>query len=260
MLEYITVLFIVVVAAFLYLLYRKRSKGKGRGTEKDALFPSCLDSLALGLAHEIRNPLSILSVNLQLLEEEISDTANGRGETVRMRVQGLKREVQRLDDVVSDFLRFARDERPRFVEQDVNKVVDEVVDFVAPEARKNDIEVDRRYESGLPPVRLDINLFKQALLNMIINAQQAMPGGGKLLVRTAYKDGQVQIEIADTGTGIRDAEFKKIFEVYYSTRENGTGLGLPTVKRIVEGHGGTISVESEQGKGSNFIVRLPLGR
>ncbi|MEE9558957.1 MAG: HAMP domain-containing sensor histidine kinase, partial [Candidatus Brocadiales bacterium] len=81
-----------------------------------------------------------------------------------------------------------------------------------------------------------------------------------LLVRTAYKDGQVQIEIADTGTGIRNAEFKKIFEVYYSTRENGTGLGLPTVKRIVEGHGGTISVESKQGKGSNFIVRLPLGR
>lgn len=248
------------VAAFLYILYRTRGKGVSRRTENGSSPPPYLDSLALGLAHEIRNPLSVLNVNLQLLEEEICDNTNGRGETIKKRVRGLHREVQRLEEVVSDFLRFAHEERPRLEEHDVNRVVDEVVDFVAPEARKNNVVVERRYEPALPPLRLDVNLIKQALLNMIINAQQAMPEGGRISIRTAQKNGCIQIEVADTGIGIPGSEFDKIFEVYYSTRKNGTGLGLPTVKRIVEEHGGTITVESEKGKGSNFIVRLPLGR
>lgn len=256
----LAVLIVVTVAMLLYVFYRRKSKGKAHRTKKDLWLPPYLDNLALGLAHELRNPLSILNVNLQLLEEEVNNSINDRGENVKKRVQGLQREVQRLEEVVSDFLRFAHEERPRFVEHNVNKVVDEVVDFVAPEARKNNITVDRCYESGLPSLRLDVNLIKQALLNMIINAQQAMPAGGKLSIRTAHKNGQIQIEVADTGIGIPATEFDKIFDVYYSTKKKGSGLGLPTVKRIVDEHGGTISVRSEKGKGSNFIIQLPLRR
>ena len=257
---FLVVAVIIAAAAFLYALYRIRGKGELRKTQNTASLPPHLDSLALGLAHEIRNPLSVLNVNLQLLEEEVGDNVNGRRETVKKRLQGLQREVQRLEEVVSDFLRFAHEERPRFEEHDVNKVVDEVVDFIAPEARKNNIVVDRCYGPALPYLRLDVNLIKQALLNMIINAQQAMPEGGKLSIRTVQKNDCIQIEVADTGNGILSNEFEKIFEVYYSTKKNGTGLGLPTVKRIVEEHGGTITVESEKGKGSNFIVKLPLKR
>lgn len=255
----LVVVILVVVAAFLYILYRRQGKGELHKTKSGLSLPPYLDSLALGLAHEIRNPLSILNVNLQLLEEEISGSINSRGEIIKKRVQGLQREVQRLEEVVSDFLRFAHEERPRLEEHDVNEVVDEVVDFVAPEARKNNIVVDRCYEPTLPSLRLDVNLIKQALLNMIINAQQAMPEGGKLSIRTARKNGCIQIEVADTGIGMLSDEFEKIFEVYYSTRKNGSGLGLPTVKRIVEDHGGTITVKSKKDKGTNFIVRLPLG-
>lgn len=257
--SFFAVVILIGVAALLYALYRKRA-GLHRKAGKNRTHPPSLDTLALGLAHEIRNPLSVLSVNLQLLEEEIGNETNGRREVAKNRIQGIQREVQRLEEVVSDFLRFAHDERPRFEEHDVNKVVDEVVDFVAPEARKNNVEVDRCYEPGLPPIRLDASLIKQALLNMIINAQQAMPEGGKLSIRTVHDSDAIRIEVVDTGIGINSTEFDRIFEVYYSTRKNGTGLGLPTVERIVEEHGGTITVNSEQGKGSSFVVRLPLNR
>ncbi|MFQ5862340.1 MAG: nitrogen regulation protein NR(II) [Candidatus Brocadiales bacterium] len=254
------VLILIAVATSLYIISRRKSTGRIQKTKKHLSPPPYLDTLALGLAHEIRNPLSILSVNLQLLEEEIRDSANGRGETIKKRVQGLQREVQRLEEVLSDFLRFAHEERPRFAEHNANDVVDAVVDFVAPEAKKNNIVISKFYDPNLPALNLDATLIKQALLNMIINAQQAMPGGGKLSIRTSRKNGWIQIEIADTGIGIHRTKFNKIFEIYYSTRKKGTGLGLPTVKRIVEEHGGTISVESEEGKGSNFIVQLPIRR
>ncbi|MEE9514810.1 MAG: ATP-binding protein [Candidatus Brocadiales bacterium] len=259
--SYYIVAVIITLAAFSYVLYRRRSKSNILKTGKKLHHPPpSLDTLALGLAHEIRNPLSVLSVNLQLLEEEVGDGTNNRGEVVKKKVQDLQREVQRLEEVVSDFLRFAHEERPRFAEHDVNKVVDEVVDFIAPEARRNNIVIDRCYETSIPPVKLDANLIKQALLNMMINAQQAMSGGGKLSIRTTRKNDSLQIEVADTGSSIHSTDFGKIFEVYYSTKKNGTGLGLPTVERIVEEHGGTVSVNSEEGKGSSFIVQLPLRR
>lgn len=255
----LVVLASVAVIISLYILYRRNSAGKEDKAER-VKAPPYLDTLALGLAHEIRNPLSTMSVNLQLLEEEIGEVMNGQGKAIKRRIQGLQQEVQRLEEVLSDFLRFAHDERPKYAMHDVNRVVDDVVDFVAPEAKRNDIVIDRHYDLSLPPLSLDAALIKQALLNMLINAQQAMPDGGRLSIRTARKGNCVQIEVADTGVGINRTEFDKIFEVYYSTRERGTGLGLPTVKRIIEEHGGAISVESEKGKGSNFIVYLPLKR
>ncbi|MFQ5957469.1 MAG: nitrogen regulation protein NR(II) [Candidatus Brocadiales bacterium] len=252
------VLILIAIATPVYILYRRKNAAKTHKTEKGLSLPPYLDTLALGLAHEIRNPLSTLSVNLQLLEEEIGDNTDAQRAAVRNRIQGLQRAVQRLEEVVSDFLRFAHEERPKFAEYDVNKVVDEVIDFAAPEAQKNNIAIDRCYEHALPLISLDATLIKQALLNMIINAQQAMPEGGKLSIRTARKNGWIQIEVADTGIGIHKSNFDKIFEVYFSTKKKGTGLGLPTVKRIIKDHGGTIFVESKEGKGSNFVVQLPL--
>lgn len=248
---------LAVVSISIYFLYQRRTT---QGPKKDPSLPPYLGTLAQGLVHEIRNPLSTFSVNLQLLQEELEDGLNGKALNTKKRINTLQKEVQRLEEVLSDFLRFAREEKLELKEHDVNRLLDEVVDFIAPEAKKNNILIERDYGPNLPSSLIDATLIKQALFNIIINAQQAMPNGGRLYIRTLLRGRDIQIEIRDTGVGIPRASFDKIFQVYYSTKKRGTGLGLPTVKRIVEGHGGTVAVESEEGKGSNFVVRLPLRR
>ena len=238
---------------------------------------TALSTLADGLAHELRTPLSTISLNLQLLQEELQTivgsppqpalersegadtTLNEKAEAALKRVCVLQKEIQRLEEILSDFLRFAKGGSLELLEQDINQVVDEVIDFIAPEAKRNGIEVVRDYAPDMPIVRLDTGLIKQAILNITINAQQAMPQGGRLSVSTSHKEGYVHIEVTDTGTGIPRHHQDKIFQAYFSTKKKGTGLGLPTAKRIVEGHGGSISVESTEGRGSSFIIQLPLG-
>ncbi|HHT9133168.1 MAG TPA: two-component system sensor histidine kinase NtrB [Candidatus Tripitaka californicus] len=248
---------------------------------------TALSILADGLAHELRTPLSTISLNLQLLQEELQTvvgsppqvenpesppsfgrtpsfgradtTLNEKAGVALKRVCVLQKEIQRLEEVLSDFLRFAKGGSLELLEQDINQVVDEVIDFIAPEAKRNGIEVVRDYAPDLPIVRLDTGLIKQAILNIIINAQQAMPQGGRLSVSTSHKEGHVHIEVTDTGTGIPRHHQDKIFQAYFSTKKKGTGLGLPTAKRIVEGHGGSIFVESTEGRGSSFIIQLPIG-
>jgi signal transduction histidine kinase len=243
--------------------------GAGPALERSEGVDTALGTLAAGLAHELRTPLSTISLNLQLLQEELQTvvgsqpqadtTLNGKAEVALKRVCVLQKEIQRLEEVLSDFLRFAKGGSLELLEQDINQVVDEVIDFIAPEAKRNGIEVVRDYAPDLPIVRLDTGLIKQAILNIIINAQQAMPQGGRLSVSTSHKEGHVHIEVTDTGTGIPRHHQDKIFQAYFSTKKKGTGLGLPTAKRIVEGHGGSISVESTEGRGSSFIIQLPLG-
>jgi signal transduction histidine kinase len=222
-------------------------------------FPT-LSSLAAGLAHELRTPLSTISLNLQLLQEELQICLNGKTAAPLSRISVLQKEIQRLEEILSDFLRFAKDGNLERTEQDINQVVGEVVDFVAPEAKRNNIEIVRDYALNLPVVKVDTNLFKQAVLNLVINALQAMPQGGRLLVSTSLNGSDVLAKFSDSGEGIPPAELSRIFQPYYSTKKKGTGLGLPTVKRIVEEHGGSISVESKLGEGSSFTIKLPVGR
>ena len=240
--------------------------GAGPALERSEGVDTALSTLADGLAHELRTPLSTISLNLQLLQEELQTvvgsepaTLDGKAEATLKRVCVLQKEIRRLEEILSDFLRFAKGGSLELLEQDINQVVDEVIDFIAPEAKRNGIEVVRDYAPDMPIVRLDTGLIKQAILNITINAQQAMPQGGRLSVSTSHKEGHVHIGVTDTGTGIPRRHQDKIFQAYFSTKKKGTGLGLPTARRIVEGHGGSISVESTEGRGSSFIIRLPLG-
>lgn len=248
----------LLVLFFTYYLYRRK---RGFSTERkvETIQSPPLSTLAAGLAHELRTPLSTISLNLQLLQEELQACLNGKAEEPLKRICVLQKEIQRLEEVLSDFLRFAKGRSPKLIEQDINQVVDEVIDFVAPEAKKNNIEVIRNYAPNLPIVKIDTGLIKQAILNLIINAQQAMPTGGKLSVITYLKGEKVYVEVTDTGMGISPPNLDKIFQAYYSTKKKGTGLGLTTTKLIVEEHGGSISVESARGKGSSFTIQLPVG-
>ena len=160
-------------------------------------------------------------------------------------------------DVSNDFLRFARVQEVETVPADLAAVVEEVVDFFNPTARAANIEIKTYVPGDLPPVVLDVELFKQVLLNLLLNAQQAMPDGGEVTIQGRTEPGAIFLSVIDTGKGMTPEVTAKIFRPFFSTRPGGTGLGLATTRKIVVAHGGTIEVESEVGRGSKFTVRLP---
>jgi len=213
--------------------------------------------LAGGLAHEIRNPLSTMSLNLDLLAEEFQHPEDQRTRRVLQKIERLRRESQRLQDILENFLRFARVQDLRREPADLNQTVEELRDFFEPQAMAQGIVIRTQYEPDLPRMTLDTELFRQALLNLFINARQAMPDGGELLLRTRREGNWNCLEVTDTGFGMSEDVRSRVFDAFYSTRAGGSGLGLPTTRKIVEAHGGTIQVRSEPGKGSQFLIRMP---
>ena len=248
---------IFIPMAFFYV---RKAIEKTKNLEKRAINSERLafiGTLAGGLAHEIKNPLSTLNINLQLLQEELESMTGENSKRVYRKTQVLQKEVQRLEQILNDFLRFARGQKLELKDHDMNEILDEVADFVTPEIKQKKILILKSYDADLPQCHLDSNLIKQAILNIIINAEQAMENGGELMIRTSKDKKYIQIDITDTGPGIPKDIIDKIFQVYFSTKKTGTGLGLPTAKRIIEDHRGTISVQSEEGKGTNFSIKLP---
>jgi signal transduction histidine kinase len=217
-----------------------------------------ISQLAGGLAHEIRNPLSTLQLNLQLLAEELQDPESPRERRALQRVERLHHEVQRLHGILENFLRFARIQDLHLRPADLNEIVEELRDFYEPHAATKGVVIRTHLAADLPKVALEADLFKQALLNLILNAEHAMPSGGELILTTRRENDSVALDVTDTGVGMTDEVRSRIFDAFFSTRAGGSGLGLPTTRKIVEGHGGSIHVQSEPGKGSRFTIRLPL--
>jgi len=216
-----------------------------------------LAELAGGFIHEIKNHLSTLGLNLQLLAEDFEEPQSQRERRAQDRVQRLQNECQQLIDVSNDFLRFARVQDLQRVPTNVAAVVEEMVDFFGPTARQANIDIKCYLPSDLPLVPLDREMFKQALLNLMLNAEQAMPDGGQLTIQAGHELGWVCLNLIDTGDGMSPEVAAKVFRPFFSTKPGGSGLGLPTVRKIVEGHGGHIDVQSEVGKGTKFTVKLP---
>jgi signal transduction histidine kinase len=215
-----------------------------------------IGSLASGLAHEIKNPLSTMTITLGLLREELE---SGRGDPDRSlrRVKVLEREVTRLEEILANFLQFAGRSRLERRPTDLNGLVAEVLDFINPAALKKGIEVRHHLSPAVPAMALDRDRLKQALLNLVINARDAMDGRGELLVQTSVAGGAVRVDVTDTGPGIPPEVLPRIFEAYFSSKKTGTGLGLPIARRIVEEHGGVLEVFTEPGKGTRFTIWLP---
>jgi two-component system, NtrC family, sensor histidine kinase HydH len=218
-----------------------------------------ISQLAGGLAHEIRNPLSTVRLNLDLLAEDFQDGETPRDRRVRQRVERLQHEVLRLQGILENFLRFARIQDLKLEAVDLNAIVEEIRDFYEPTAATKSVVIRAQLAADLPSIRLDADLFKQALLNLVLNAEHAMPTGGELILTTRREGRWVVLDVTDTGAGMTEAVRARIFEAFFSTRSGGSGLGLPTTRKIVEAHGGTIHVQSEPGKGSQFTIRLPAG-
>lgn len=216
-----------------------------------------LAELAGGFIHEIKNHLSTLGLNLQLLSEDFQEPQSHRERRALERVQRLQGECQRLVDISNDFLRFARIKDLDFAPANLAEIVDELIDFFGPTARQGNIEIKHYLPSDLPPLRLDRELFKQALLNLMLNAQQAMPTGGSVTIQAEARNGDVCLSLIDTGKGMSAEVASKIFKPFFSTRPGGSGLGLPTTKKIIEAHGGRLEVQSEVDRGTKFTIHLP---
>lgn len=219
-----------------------------------------LATLAGGLAHEIRNPLSTIGMNLELLAEELENDDSQRARRMLRRIASLQGECRNLEEVLNAFLQFARAGELHLDEGNLNTIVTEYVEFLTPQANSMEVELRPHLDSDLPVVMLDRSLMRQALINLCRNAIEAMPEGGSVDLLTRTRDDQVILEIIDTGKGMDDKTRDQMFLAFFSTRSGGSGLGLPTVRKIVEAHHGTIVCESELGKGTRFTISLPAKR
>jgi len=267
----------------LALFWGRRTERRVRQLEQRARTAERLAELGTmtgGLAHEIKNPLSTVGLNVQLLQEDVTELSRDEGLSeahhdglgrVQRRLESLSRETLRLRDILEDFLRFAGRVELDPSPTDLHTMIEELIDFFEPQARESAVNIRAQLSAADPTVDADAGLLKQAILNLMINAVQAMAqarekglahgGANELIIRTerARTDGgQVfRIHITDTGPGMPPDVAEKVFQPYFSTKRGGTGLGLPTSRRIVEEHGGSLSVHADEGRGTDFIVVLP---
>ena len=215
-------------------------------------------ALAGSLVHEIKNPLSTLHINTQLLLEEWQDTDTPREQRTVKRLKVMLSELKRLEGTINSFLTFAQKHELRLQEGSIHDVVNSVIDLIGEAADMKGIQIRTSLAPDVPVFRFDPALIRQTVMNILKNAMEAMPDGGELIVKSRYDPPWVAVDIIDTGCGIPEHQIGRVFDLYFSTKERGSGLGLATCRRIIQEHGGDMIVRSEEKKGSQFTFRLPL--
>ena len=217
---------------------------------------TALGRLTSGLAHEIKNPLNAMAIHLELLREKLDAPPEGAQQNLTI----IESEIRRLDRVVQGFVKFIRPQELSLKPVDLNAHLKGLIALLGAEWGSKGIRFDSQPDTNLPPVTADEELLHQAFLNILLNACQAMPSGGTVTVKTAQDSGGfVRVIIADEGVGIRSDDVDKIFRLYYTTKTDGSGIGLSLVYRIIQQHDGSIDVSSEVGRGTTMTVRLPVG-
>jgi two-component system sensor histidine kinase HydH len=229
-----------------------------------------LSRLTGALAHEIKNPLSTIKIHLKLIKEDLensnfdehsgtsADTDKQKLTRALRKIAVVQKETDRLEHILDSFLRYIRMTKLQMASVDISELVSDMIDFYSPQAYSHSITIRQSLHEKPLVCRIDPDMLKQALLNLLINAQQAMGNGGELIISTRNQDKEAVIQISDTGSGIAPEKLPFIFDAYHSFRPQGSGLGLPIVKKIIEAHKGTIAVDSELGKGTSFTIKLPL--
>lgn len=217
-----------------------------------------LGTLLAGFAHEVRNPLSTIGLNLQLVLEDFQEPETVRDKRTQKRLSAVEGEVRRLQTILEEFLKHARAPEPKLRAVNLNEKLQALIDFHHLEMK--DVDLSMRFYPGgeVAEVWCDWDLVQAAVVNLMRNAKEATPSGGQIFVSTMREQDFVVINVTDTGEGIDLQQIDRVLEPYFSTKKGGTGLGLPTARRVAEDHGGTLTMQSEPGKGTQFSLRLPI--
>ena len=232
-----------------------------KNSKAPALDPHTLARLAGGLAHELKNPLSTIGLHLTLMKEDWVSGEDVKARRTIKTLDTLTREVERLNNILEDFLRFARTDTLEYALEDINSLIDLVLKFARPEAERVGVQVHSYLDLNLPKIWLDARRMQQVVLNLLINSRQAIEvaeQGGNISLISRQEGAFVVIEIVDDGPGMEADTLSHCFDVYFSTKSKGSGLGLATVRRIVEAHGGELAIESSPKKGTKVQIRIPV--
>lgn len=217
---------------------------------------AALGQLSAGLAHELRNPLGTIRASAEMLTKNLP----AENEVAREMAGFISSEVDRTNSLVTRFLEFARPMNPRLSTADLTEVIDRAVSQLERNSPRYDVTVYKNYSPDVTPFAFDADLMERAIFNLILNAAQTTPPGGAITIKTRPADAGAEVAIIDRGAGIDSKHLENIFNPFFTTKPEGVGLGLAIVQKIVDGHGGKMSVESEPGKGSVFRVFLPVRR
>jgi len=210
------------------------------------------------LAHEIRNPLSSIDVHVQLLEEDLGALAPGMREQLTPRLEIIHGELHRLETIVNNFLRLAGPSALDVERVEIVKIVTHVCELLRPEAAAREVDISARVDESLPPLMADPVRLTQALMNLVINAIQAVERQGQVRVEASRLDTHVSLVVLDDGPGIRPDQLPSIFEPYFTTKTEGSGLGLWIAQQIANAHGGTLQARNREPRGAVFTFLMPL--
>jgi two-component system, sporulation sensor kinase A len=218
-----------------------------------------IGTLSASLAHEIKNPLNSIVINMEILRNMLHKAfVEKKDRPYEKYLAVINEEINRLDRVIKDFLSYAKPQSSSFKAININNIIRNTAEFIAQEAKKQEIEINLDLDKDIYEVHGEENQLKQIFLNLLLNSLQAMPDGGKILISSSNKpDGKVYVTLSDTGEGIKKEDRAKVFDLFFTTKAQGSGLGLPTVAQLIKNHGGQISFVSEYGKGSTFYITLP---
>lgn len=216
-----------------------------------------LAALAGSLAHEIKNPLSVIRMNMDLLAEDFAEPETQRERRAVSKIDLVQKQCIRLENLLNDFLKFARLRNLDLHAGGLNEQVERVLDLFEPQANAAGIEVIRLLDPDVPSILLEPQTLQAALVNLVKNSLEAMTDGGVLTVRTRLTRFGVALDLIDTGCGMNEKTALHMFETFYSTKNGGSGLGLPTARKIVEAHGARIDVQSAEGRGTKFTLEFP---
>jgi signal transduction histidine kinase len=216
--------------------------------------------LSLKVAHEVRNPISAIELNAEILQDIVRGRPGKDADEAVALVAAIRDQVKTLDALTEEYLTFARFPRPHFEEESINVLVQEVADFVRPVATRQGLGLRVDTDPAVPMMDIDRGLLRQAVLNLVKNAMEALSRGGELTL-ASRRDGEVvEVSVSDTGAGISEEVARRLFEPFFTTKPQGSGLGLSIARQIGEEHGGQLRWENRPGGGARFAVRLPITR
>jgi signal transduction histidine kinase/HAMP domain-containing protein len=215
---------------------------------------AAIGRMAAHVTHEVRNPLTSIGLNVELLEEELRNAGPEAMEILR----AIHREIEHLTAITEEYLRVARLPNPQLEPEDLGDIARDTVDFLRPELAAAGVELEIDAAPGLPLTAIDEAQIRQVLINLLKNAREAMPHGGRVRVEVSAREGGISVRIADQGTGMTPDQRRRIFDLFYTTKASGTGLGLPLSQQIVVAHGGVIRCESAPDQGTVFELWFPV--